>query len=341
MVNAKCMMNSDTLLVQMKLMKKPVSKNRHGDAMKRKKVMAMVLISLASIIWGVSFISKEILIVIMHPGSMLAVQMLGVSMILGVYNFLIKRKFSINKKDFIGLFCTGILGLNLYNNFINLGIRETNSSVVSVLLALIPIFCLFIDRFIYRKGFTRLKLLCIIGSFIGVYMVIGGGMSTFGSLIGYLYTVIGVLAWVVFCFVSDKYYERYDTGEILMVQSLGAFTTTLFYLILYPIPLDLITGEVIVHFFIIIVLNACLSFAFYIISIRELGVTITNVFNNIVPVVTLFVNIVFFNVEIGMTSLLGTVVIVISVIVLNVFDRRKDQYGRDVNIEKECVEQIN
>lgn len=307
--------------------------------MKKNKVIATLLISLASIIWGVSFISKEILIVIIHPGSMLAVQMFGVSFILIVYNFLIKRKFSINRKDFLGLFCTGIVGLNLYNNFVNLGIRETNSSVVSVLLALIPIFCLFIDRLIYGISFTRLKFILILGSFIGVYMVIGsGGMNTSGSSIGYIYTVLGVLAWVVFCFVSDKYYERYNTSEILMVQSLGAFSTTFFYLILYPIPLDVITADAIFHFSIIIVLNSCLSFAFYIISIRELGVTVTNVFNNIVPVVTLFVNIVFFNIDIGMISILGTVVIVISVILINIFDITRDEYEEDLNIEARYVE---
>jgi drug/metabolite transporter (DMT)-like permease len=310
--------------------------------MKKNKIIAFVLIIIASIIWGVSFVSKEILLVDIHPGSLIAFQLLCVSVILGVYNFLIRKKFTIKRKDFISLFGTGIVGLNLYNVFCNMGIKETNSSMVSVLLALIPIACLLVDRIMYKKKFTKLKVLCILGSFIGVYMVIGsGGMSVSGSLIGYLYTIIGVLAWVVFCFISDKFYSRYDSMEILFVQSLGAFSTTFFYLIIHPIHLNTINADIFVHFFVLIILNACISFAFYIVAIRELGVTVTNVFNNIVPVVTLFVNMVFFNVEIGIISILGTAVIIVSVIVLNVFDRSCEECDMNVNVETKYVEHVN
>jgi drug/metabolite transporter (DMT)-like permease len=92
---------------------------------------------------------------------------------------------------------------------------------------------------------------------------------------------------------------------------------------------------------VVIILNACLSFAFYIVAIRELGVTVTNVFNNIIPVVTLFVNVVFFNVEIGIVSILGTAVIIVSVIVLNVFDRSCEECDMNVNVETKYVEHVN
>lgn len=310
--------------------------------MKKNKLLALVLVTLASIIWGVSFISKEILLKDIHPGSLMAFQFLCVCVILGVYNFLIKKKFTINKKDFIGLFGTGIIGMNMYNIFGNMGIKETNSSIVSVLLALIPIVCLLVDWIVYKRQFTKLKLVCIILSFVGVYMVIGtGGMAMSGSIKGYGYIVISVLSWVIFCFISDKYYSRYDSAEILMVQGLGALATSFFYLILYPIQFSGINIEMFFHFFVIIILNACLSFIFYIIAIRELGVTVTNVFNNMVPVVTLFVNIVFYNVEIGLVSILGTAVIIASVVVLNIFDKNCEECDINVNVETKYVENVN
>ena len=310
--------------------------------MKKNKVLALVLVTLASIIWGVSFVSKEILLEDIHPGSLLAFQYVCVTAVLAAYNLLIRRKFTINKKDFISLFGTGIIGLNIYNVFLNMGIKDTNSSIVSVLLALIPIICLLVDRIVYKKHFTRLKLLCILGSFIGVYMVIGsGGMSITGSFMGYVYTIIGILAWVIFCFISDKYYSRYDSMEILMVQSMGALATSFFYLIIYPIHFSSVNSEMFSHFFVIIILNACLSFAFYIVAIKELGVTVTNVFNNMVPVVTLFVNIVFYNVKIGFVSILGTGVIILSVILLNIFDKSCEECDMNVNLETKYVENIN
>jgi drug/metabolite transporter (DMT)-like permease len=310
--------------------------------MKKNKVLALVLVAIASMIWGVSFVSKEILMEDIHPGSLIAFQLACVTLILLVYNFIIRRKFTINRMDFISLFGTGIIGMNLYNVFINMGIKETNSSLVSVLLALIPIICMFVDKLIYKRHFSRLKFICIIASFVGVYMVIGsGGMNIGGSLKGYAYIIIAVLAWVVFCFISDKYYSRYDSMEILMVQVLGALSTTFYYLFLYPVNLGGINTEMFMHLFVLIVLNACLSFAFYIFAIRELGVTVTNVFNNVVPVVTLFVNIVFFDVEIGRVSLLGTGVIILSVLVLNLFDNNCEECDMNVNVESKYVENIN
>lgn len=310
--------------------------------MKKHKILALVLVTLASIIWGVSFVSKEILLDDIHPGSLLAFQYVCVTAILVIYNLMVSKKFTINKKDFISLFGTGIIGLNIYNVFINMGIKETNSSIVSVLLALIPIVCLIVDKIIYKKRFSRLKLFCILGSFIGVYMVIGsGGMSMTGSFKGFVYVIIGLLAWVGFCFISDKYYSKYDSMEILMVQSMGALATSFFYLIIYPIHFSNVNPEMFFHLFVIIILNACLSFAFYIVAIRELGVTVTNVFNNMVPVVTLFVNIVFFDLEIGFVSLAGTAVIILSVIILNIFDKGCEECDMNVNIETKYVENIN
>lgn len=310
--------------------------------MKNHKMLALVLVTLASIIWGVSFVSKEILLEDIHPGSLMSFQFLCVCVILGVYNFLIKKKFTINKSDFIGLFGTGIIGMNLYNIFGNMGIKETNSSIVSVLLAIIPIVCLLVDWIVYKRKFTKLKLLCILVFFAGVYMVIGsGGMAMTGSIKGYVYIVISVLSWVTFCFISDKYYSKYDAVEILMVQGFGALATSFFYLILYPIQISSINTEMFFHLFMIIIMNACLSFIFYIVAIRELGVTVTNVFNNMVPVVTLFVNIVFFNVEIGLVSILGTGVIIASVVVLNVFDRSCEECDMNVNVETKYVDHVN
>ncbi|SHJ78168.1 Permease of the drug/metabolite transporter (DMT) superfamily [Dethiosulfatibacter aminovorans DSM 17477] len=310
--------------------------------MKKNEIIALTLVTIASIIWGVSFVSKEVLMAEIHPGSLIAFQFIWVSIILGIYNFLIKKRFTITKKDFFSLAGTGIIGMFLYNVFINMGIRDTNSSIVSVLLSLIPIICLFVERIVYKRHFSGLKVICILGSIIGVYMIIGsGGMGSGGSLAGYMYIIIGVFFWVAFCFISDKYYSRYDTTEILMVQGLGAVAVSFVYLIIYPIHLGGIDLELFLHFFVIIILNACLSFAFYIYSIRELGVTVTNVFNNVVPVVTLFVNIVVFDVEIGLMSLIGTGVIITSVAILNIFDKRRDECDMNLNVESKYAEAVN
>lgn len=294
--------------------------------MYNKKITALVLVSLASVIWGMSFISKEILLKSFRSGSIISFQFGSVAVILAFFNFFIKKKFEVNKKDFIKLMATGVVGITLYNWFANIGIKETNSSVVSVLLSLIPIACLFVDRILYEKKFTKARILCVFGSVVGVSLVIGIENIKFsGEILGYIYILAAVLSWVVFCYISDNFYKKYSATEILMVQSIGAFISTFYFLISTPVNLDLINSTVIIHMFILVILNACISYCFYVIAIRELGVTVTNMFNNFVPVVTLFINVTFFGYLLSAKSFSGVLIIFVSVMGLNIYDAKVEK----------------
>ncbi|MBN2286088.1 MAG: DMT family transporter [Tissierellales bacterium] len=288
------------------------------------KIFALIAITLASIIWGISFISREVLLSDIHPGALTAVQFFFVTILLVGYNFFVRKKFSINKKDFIGLFFSGIIGITMYGIFVNFGIQKIDSSTASILLAIIPVVCLLVDRFLFHKTLTRLKTTCILGSVVGVYFVIGMDQASMTvNLLGYVYLIIAVLAWVAFCFLADRYYKRYKLAEIFMVQSLGAFASSSVFLFLHPVHLSVLSYVQWIHLINLIVLNACLSYAFYVVAIRELGVTTTNVFNNMVPVVTVLVNLVFYDKPVQVHQLFGMLVIMVSVIMLN-FSSRSD-----------------
>jgi drug/metabolite transporter (DMT)-like permease len=291
--------------------------------MNKEKMIALLAATGASTIWGMSYVSKEVLMEVFHPGTLMAVQYLLATILLTAYNFLFGKSFSIKGNDFLSLLFTGFIGLTLFNVLANTAIKATNSSIVTVLLALIPIACLFADRILFKKRFTGLKLLCVIGSIIGVFFIIGAGNMSMdkNSITGYVYTFISMIAWVAYCFISEKYYDRYEMAEILMVQGMGAVLTSFFFIILYPVSMESITIPIASHLAIIVVLNACISYFLYIMAIKGLGVTVTNVFNNMVPVVTLCINIAFYGYYVDRSGLIGTAIIITSVIVLNVFDK--------------------
>ncbi len=293
--------------------------------MKINKILALLAITLASIIWGMSFISREVLVLVIHPGSLTCIQFFFITILLVSYNFLIRKKFTISKKDFVGLFITGIIGISLYGVLVNFGMQIIDSSTASILLAIIPVICLLVDRFLFQRPLTKLKTTCILGSVVGVYFVIGlneTGITI--NLLGYLYLIVAMLAWVAFCFLADQYYKRYSVAEIFMVQALGAFVSSSFFLILYPVQLSALSQVQWIHLLNLMLLNAGLSYAFYVVAIRELGVTTTNVFNNMVPAVTVLINLVFYNRSVQMHQLVGMLVIIVSVVLLNI-TRESDQ----------------
>jgi drug/metabolite transporter (DMT)-like permease len=303
--------------------------------MNREKLIALMAALGASLIWGMSYVSKEVLMEVFHPGTLMSMQFGFATIILTVYNFFVRKTFSIKGRDFLGLLFTGFIGITLFNVFGNTAIKATNSSIVTVLMALIPIACLFVDRVIFKKKFTKLKLLCVMGSIVGVFFIIGAGNISMdrNSLIGYIYTFVAIIAWVAYCFISEKYYDKYDMVEILMVQGFGGVLTSFFFVILYPVNIEAITLSIAGHFAIIVVLNACVSYFLYIMAIKGLGVTVTNVLSNLVPVVTLCINIAFYGYIVDRNGLIGTAIIIASVIILNVFDR-SDKVDQEERLEK-------
>lgn len=303
--------------------------------MNKDKIIALLAVTGASCIWGMSYVSKEVLLEVFHPGTLMAVQYFLATILLASYNFIVKRSFSIRGKDFLRLLFTGFIGLTLFNILANTAIKATNSSIVTVLLALIPIFCLFADRIIFKKKFTRLKLACVIGSIIGVFFIIGAGNISMdkNSITGYVYTFISIIAWVAYGFISEKYYDMYEMSEILMVQGLGAVMTSFFFMIMHPVSLESVTLPIVGHMTVIVILNACVSYFLYIMAIKGLGVTVTNVFNNLVPVVTLCINIVFYGYIVEKNGIVGTVIILASVIILNVFDK-SGKVDKEERLEK-------
>lgn len=304
--------------------------------MNREKIIALIAAVGAACIWGMSYVSKEVLMKVFHPGTLMSVQFSLATFILAIYNFLIRKKFSIRGRDFFGLLFTGLLGITFFNLFANTAIKAINSSIVTVLLALIPIFCLFTDRIIFKKKVTRLKLACVTGSIIGVYFIIGAGNISLdtNSIIGYINVIISIIAWVAYGFLSEKYYDMYEMSEILMVQGLGAVLTSFFFILMYPVAIGSITMSVVAHMSVVVILNACVSYFLYIMAIKGLGVTVTNVFQNLVPVVTLCINIVFYGYVVDKNGLIGTAITIASVIALNIFDGREASVISDNNLEK-------
>lgn len=120
--------------------------------MKRDKIKALVAVTCASFIWGMSYVSKEVLMEVFHPGTLMSIQFGLATLLLGSYNFFFRKSFSIKGRDFLILLFTGLLGITFFNVLANTAIKAMNSSIVTVLLALIPIVCLFIDRIIFKKS---------------------------------------------------------------------------------------------------------------------------------------------------------------------------------------------
>jgi drug/metabolite transporter (DMT)-like permease len=120
----------------------------------------------------------------------------------------------------------------------------------------------------------------------GVWMVAGVSFALSGSLLGYVYMGGAALSWVAYCFLTRPLFARCSRIYIVFWQSLfGAAGFLPFAIAEYPqwnqpdIP-------VLLHIVFLGICCSALGYWLYAHSLEVLGVSVSSVFINFIPMIT-------------------------------------------------------
>jgi drug/metabolite transporter (DMT)-like permease len=264
-------------------------------------------------LWGFSFISIKVAIAVFPPMTLGLFRFV----LALVFLFFIKRRFAPREKlivrDVPLLFGAGITGVTLYFFCENNGVSRVTASEASIITGAIPVLTMAAEwtgaRFFRRPGGPipreRIGGRRWIGAAIsmaGVWLVAGAALAVSGSLSGYAYMGGAALSWVAYCFLTRPLFARPGArdsagtspgassgrGRIYIVfwQSVfGALGFLPFAIAEYPqwgrpdIP-------VLLHLLFLGIFCSALGYWLYAYSLEVLGVSVSSVFINFIPVVT-------------------------------------------------------
>jgi len=133
----------------------------------------MVIISV-NFLWGIDFIAIEYMMRFMSPAVFTLCRLAIGTVILLVACFLLRGGLRIQRQDMLRILIAGGIGMSLYFTLENLGTGLTSASFSSLIMATVPIFGLIGDRIVYGNRITPLKVVCVLGSILGVYMLVRG-----------------------------------------------------------------------------------------------------------------------------------------------------------------------
>ena len=258
-----------------------------------------VLANLAcTLFWGFSFISIKLAVQYLPPMTLGAARFAIAVVVLFFLFWLIpdktgqKKQFLPLKKDLPLLIGSGIAGVTFYFYAENTGLLYVTASEASIIVASIPVFTMITDRVIAKicKGPFTLGLKQWLGAFIsvaGVVLVAGVSIIISGSITGYIFMGSAAFSFVAYGFLTKPLFERGRTQMyVVFYQNLFGFIGFLPFAfmersswIMPPLPI----------FFHVLFLGVCCSaigFWFYANSIEVLGVSISSVFTNLIPVIT-------------------------------------------------------
>jgi drug/metabolite transporter (DMT)-like permease len=264
-----------------------------SKVLKIKKEESLLLPTLAMIttalFWGLSFIStKVILNTGMPPMTMALSRFLIASMLLYPLLKRLEPKAVLESLDKRQIVISGLLGITVYFFFEATGIRYTDASVASMIMASIPIFTVFLEIFYYKNKVSKAKITGVALSVLGVFMLIGYSISHGGNtkaFLGNLLVLGACLAWVFYIAASRNLKTKYSGLALTTYQTLAG-TVFLLPLALFEssqwVPITLIAALNILY---LGIFCSALSYFLYLYSLSRLGPLVVSTYLNLLPVV--------------------------------------------------------
>ena len=296
-----------------------------------KKSTVYPLLTLASIIWGVSFIiTKQLFLTESHITVFIIMTFrLFLATAVAVPSLLLLHKLEPIRPGHLKWF----LLLALCEPFIysiceTSGVQLVSGSMASIVVATIPLFVPFGMAIAFKQKIRPVTLIGIVLSLVGlsVMLLFGGQGNLDANPIGLAWLFGAVLIAVVFTIMLVKLIDHYQPITITVYQNLFG--------LLYFIPVMLIADgsnlpllsyspRMILLLLILGVFCSTLAYIFYNIGVAKLGATSACIFTNVIPVFSLVAAILIGQERLTWSKPIGIIIVVAGVILAQLPPRKK------------------
>ena len=166
---------------------------------------AWLLPFISGICWGAAGIFVRTL---EHDGldnfSIISFRMLLAALITGIWIIFY------NRRDFWLFIGSGMIGMTALSVFYNISVTKGSLALSAVLLAMSPVFVLFLAAVFFHEPVTRHKLICVTLALIGCVLVSGVLESN-----GLSWSITGILCGILASFFYAVYAKKLHKKDII------------------------------------------------------------------------------------------------------------------------------
>lgn len=276
------------------------------------KIKPYLAISYTLVFWGISFISTKICLQAFSVYALI----FGRFAIAAIILMLVKRKLEpeqrLLKHDLPRVLIAGLIGFTGYYVFEAVGVDLTGASMASILLSLVPIFCMLIDTIILKQRFTLIKAAAVAFSVVGVVMIVGLSEIQINPW-GCGAMILSGLGWLLYNYQAKPLYSRYTGLDITTYLSACIAGVTLPLALIFPPDFSLFTGEIIINFLFLAVLVSATANLTYMYALKSIPILTVTILVNFVPVVTIIFSALVLGETFTAFQLLGAALVIASV----------------------------
>jgi drug/metabolite transporter (DMT)-like permease len=272
---------------------------------------------LAVLIWGFNFSVVKIALKEFTPGSFNGPRLTIASLLLLLFLRLKEGTIAPPRGDFLRLLVLGVVGNTFYQFLFINGIHRTSASTTSLILTMTPILIALFSAVFIRERIHWVGWVGILTSFFGLYFVVFENSAgvTLGdkALSGNMMILFGNLFWAIYTVFSKPLLERMSA---LRLATLTLSFGTLFYLPLTAREIAALDwGSLSARSWAALAFSAvfaiAISYVIWYSSVKRVGNTKTGIYSNITPVLTVFFAQLFLGERIGLTKVIGALVIIL------------------------------
>ena len=252
-----------------------------------------VLLFMMAVIWGINFVVVKYATHVFNPVAFTGLRVGTAAVFLLAVAFA-RGRFTLPRRDVIGLLLLGVIGNGLYQLFFVHGVARTRAGNAALIVAAAPAF---IALFARVRGLERVRRLTLVGialSVLGVGLVIAGSARPANgevTLLGSTLVFFGVLCWSVYTIMLQPYTKRIDVIRLAAITMVGGAVP----LLIASTPALIATNWSVVGrggwlaLFYSSVISMGVGYFFWYRGLRLLGPTRTAVYANLQPIIALAV----------------------------------------------------
>jgi len=277
-----------------------------------------ILAVTAMLFWGMSFIWSKIVFETYSPITTIFFRLLISVVALFLFIIVTGQKETIKKKDFSYLFLSALFNPFIYFIGENFGLQNVSASLAAVIISTIPVLTPFIVVFFYTERISRLNIIGLALSFIGVIIIIfsdSGKME--GNFTGIAFLFMAVISAIFYTIFVKKLSISYKPITIIAWQNLlGVFLFLPIFLFFDLKEVLKITPSSKTLFSLIMLglFASSAAFIFYTYAIKNLGIIKTNLYTNLVPVFAFIFSFILLGETLTLLKSAGLIVVLLGII---------------------------
>lgn len=290
------------------------------------------LVILAMIFWGFSFVTFKIANESFRPITIVFFRLFVSIFFLFGFALLFKRLNRIKRKDQKWFLLMALVEPFFYFLGEAYGLTMVTATIGAVIISTIPLIVPFGAYYLYKEKLTPMNYLGLVISFGGVLLVVlnkSGGLAA--NPLGILLMFVAVLSAVSYTLVVKRLADDYTPITITAYQSFYGLIMFIPLFLIFEIPhLDYsqVSTSSLLAVVYLGVFGSGICFVFMTIGIRELGAAKSNIFANLIPVVTAILSFFLLKEAMPLLKILGIFIVILGLLLSQISSLRVNRLSR-------------